>query len=129
MSNSIIKIDKVDLESKKRTQCTISDIRNQLEQVLKNTHISRWQCSAYQNIESLYLSCGDEIHDNQVPKGNLRVIVSSGTTEGYFVELIVDHKEENKMTSLIRIKYLSGRNECWKIGKSIDEACYNGLFN
>ena len=128
MPDQTIKTDKVDAISKERTQLTVLDVRIQLEQVLKDIHISRWQCSAYQNIESLYL-LGELDENTLIPEGNLRVVVSSGTTEGYFIELIVDHKHENTMTPLIRIKYLGGRNECWNIGKIIDEVCYDGLFN
>lgn len=109
-------------------QRTFGNVRDQLVEVLKSIYIPKWGHSAFSGIENIGYFNHPQNLSEEVPSGDLQVLVKNGSNEGYRIELLIQSKENNQIIPIISLKFLCDKDEVWEIGKLIDAACNRGYY-
>lgn len=109
-------------------QRKFGDLREQLDNLLKSIHVSNFECSAYDACEYVSESDSAKKRENEIPKGDLKVVVTHGNCEGYRIEIMLEDANSFNLVYLYGMKYLSNRDDVWNIAKDIELGIYEGGF-
>jgi len=109
-------------------QRNFGDLREQLNTLLKSIHVPNFDCSAHGACEYISESHASKVKEKEIPKGDLKVLVTHGNCEGYRIEILLEDAENYNLVYLYGMKYLSHRDDVWNIAKDIELAIYEGGF-
>ncbi|MBE1299748.1 MAG: hypothetical protein GJ680_07560 [Alteromonadaceae bacterium] len=111
-------------------QRTYGELEQQFVAVLESIPMSKeWgDCSAYGAAEYLSFDTWNQDKKAKLPKGELQVLAREGRCEGYRLELVVEDCENNCYRPLLSVKYLSGRDDIWRIAAIVHQAIVNGTY-
>jgi hypothetical protein len=109
-------------------QLSFKEVIEGFTTALKGINISSWDHSAHGGAE--WISPHHEIAlDSLWPDGRITISVYNGSNEGYMVRVNVeDESKDHQIIPMITAKFFD-EDAAWYIGRKIDNAFHEGLFN